>query len=300
MFKNRRKNLKVNKRKSLMSIIGYLLIMALSVNCIGWQGKSFYLKATRLKSLDKDPIPSPMHPFDPRGFRGTYIWPVVRLVYLYDVDGLEEMLSQKKYNLNEPSLSGFTVLSMAILASRKEMIPILLKYGADPNQTSNEKIESPMHYASVRDPDILKVLLDHGGNPNLPMYDDDPTPSKWNPLDTPLSLAATKGLRENVELLLKAGGDVNYGNGRAVNNSLTHFHLDITLLLLQNGFDFSTELSEPVENVKWTIERKLQYVEGERNALVFNERDFNRVVKFLEEKGIKYQHVEPRKNSWDK
>lgn len=294
MKKNRVKKEVAIRKNARWMWIGYLLIMALTLSCIGWQGKSFYLKATRLKSLDQDPIPSPMHPFDPRGFRGTSIWEVVRLVYLYDVDALDEMLSQKKYNLNEASSSGFTVLSLAIILPREEMIHILLKNGANPNQTSKADDSSSMHYASVRDPAILKVLLEHGGNPNVPKFEDESSKNKWSPPDTPLSLAAGRGLEKNVQLLLNAGGEVNYGNGIAVKNSMTQDHLNITLILLQNGFDLKTELSKP-SHIKWTIENELQLNEKNKNTPRFSERDFNKIVQFLKEKGIVYQHVEPRK-----
>lgn len=274
---------------------GVFLLMVLSVVNCGWtKPKMYYLKLTKTGLIDSE-IGEQKWLYDPRLFQNTPLWNVARSVYLYDIDELKKLLSENKFDLNEPNPKGLTVLSLAILYEREATVPLLLEHGADPNYINAKVEEAPIHQAATKSSKVLKMLLDYGGNPNLTVNIKNFTPSKWSHQPTPLSLAAKDGLKKNVELLLEAGADVNYGNGLAVEKSLTHHHLNITLILLQNGFELNTELSEPVKGVRYTIDRSLQYNEKySKKHLRFNQSDFNKVVAFLKEKGVEYQHVEPK------
>jgi len=114
-----------------------------------------------------------------------------------------------------------TPLHVAVAAGRSEVAGMLLEHGADVNRR-DDLGRSPLHIASCRPyndpsgvaPGIVRLLLDHGSNPNARtkrgliftvngrlVFDN----IKW----TPLHFAAFEGRVEVVQLLLDYGADVN-------------------------------------------------------------------------------------------
>ncbi|MCW7463789.1 ankyrin repeat domain-containing protein [Leptospira limi] len=277
------------------SLVFLVLLSFLLEGCIWTKTKSYYLKLTESNVLDKEIDKSRLNHFDPRQFQNTPLWELARAIYLYDDTQLETYLPEKKYDLNVPNDVGIPILSMAIFLGREGAILPLLEHGANPNFKSKLNPKSPMLFVAEKSSSILKLLLEHGGDPNAKEIYDESLLDENHPPATALSVAAKKGHFKSVEMLIAKGADVNFGHGRAVEESMTHHHLDITLLLLKNGFDLNTELY-PVEFRTKLIQERLQINEELKHNPRFNERDFNKIVKFLKEKGIVYQHVKPSKN----
>src|SRR5713226_8310253 len=111
-----------------------------------------------------------------------------------------DALLQGGANVNAAGAQGVSPLIWVLAARNKKGAEHLLKAGADPNQKTMEKNESAMSLAAGgNDPQILEMLLKHGGNPNL-----------RGPNDDPLLHIAILGQRwENMRLLLKHGADIN-------------------------------------------------------------------------------------------
>jgi ankyrin repeat protein len=107
-------------------------------------------------------------------------------------------------------------------------IVALLKAGADPNYIDPTNGMSPMLLsAKGNDLELLKLMLDHGGNPNLRNRDGDPA----------TFLASLQHRWENVKLLLDSGADIN-----------DHISDDQTLVLLVADLD-------QWDQVPWLIEK---------------------------------------------
>lgn len=276
------------------SLVFLVLLSFLLEGCIWTKTKSYYLKLTVSNVLDKEVDKSRLIHLDPRQFQNTPLWELARSIYLYDDSQLETYLSENKYDLNVPNDFGIPILSMAIFWDREGAILPLLEHGANPNFKSKLNPKSPVLYAAEKSPYMLKLVLEHGGDPNAKEIYDDRLLDENHPPESALSVAAKNGHIKSVEMLVAKGANVNFGHGRAVEESMTQDHLDITLYLLKNGFDLSLKLY-PLGFGADLIQDRLQLNERHRNTPRFNERDFNKIVKFLKEKGIVYQHVKPRK-----
>ncbi|TGM41726.1 ankyrin repeat domain-containing protein [Leptospira biflexa] len=270
------------------------LFPLLTIGCIWTQTKSYYLKLTESNLLDKEVDKKQLRHFDPRKFQNTPQWEMARAIYLYDENQLQTFLSEKKVDLNIPNDVGIPLLSLAIVWDREGAILPLLKHGANPNFKSVLNPESPMIYAARQSPAMLKLLLDHGGDPNAKAIYDESLLDENHPPESALSVAAKNGHFKSVEMLVARGANVNFGHGRAVAESMTHHHLDITLFLLKNGFDLNTELYPTGYEAK-LIQERLQINERMKNIPRFDEWNFNKIVAFLKEKGIEYKHVKPDK-----
>lgn len=121
-------------------------------------------------------------------------------------------------NPNEQGRDGLTPLMYAIFYPENlQAIAALLEAGADPNYRVKGDPCALGQAARFEKPDLLQVLLDHGGDPNL------------NNDEEPLTFTAAYSRRfDNMFLLLRSGADIN------VQKRISHQ----TLLLLLAGLDF--------------------------------------------------------------
>ncbi|WP_291875490.1 hypothetical protein [Leptospira sp.] len=155
------------------SLVFLVLLSFLLEGCIWTKTKSYYLKLTESKVLDKEVDKNRLNHFDPRQFQNTPLWELARAIYLYDDPQLETYLSEKKYDLNVSNDVGIPILSMAIFLDREGAILPLLEHGANPNFKSKLNPKSPVLYAAARSSSMLKLLLEHGGDPNAKeIYDE--------------------------------------------------------------------------------------------------------------------------------
>lgn len=111
--------------------------------------------------------------------------------------------------------NGSSVLAGLAYVGQLECVRVLLLAGADPNWGREVSGETPLHHALVtrsqdRSP-IVKMLLDHGANPNARTEPGIHSFNYGGDLktrgETPLHRAAAYATIETITLLLAAGGD---------------------------------------------------------------------------------------------
>ena len=107
-------------------------------------------------------------------------------------------------NLKTINSQGLTPLMKAIIDEYTDIVHVLLKYKADPNQTVSILNEAtPLYVASQNgNIKIVKLLLSHKANPNIAIKS-----TTDNNGSTPLFMAAQNGHHEIVKLLLTHGAD---------------------------------------------------------------------------------------------
>jgi ankyrin repeat protein len=115
--------------------------------------------------------------------------------------GLEELLDGEPELVTSWSSDGFTPLHLAAFFGQEEAAKILLERGADVNLVARHTSlhVAPLHSAAAGGfhPEIVKLLLEHGADPN----------AAQDGGFTPLHSAAQNDHREVVEALLEAGAD---------------------------------------------------------------------------------------------
>ena len=119
--------------------------------------------------------------------------------------GLEELLDGERDLVTAWSRDGFTALHLAAFFGQEEAAKILLERGAEVHLVArNASIHAtPLHSAAAGShPAIVKLLLEHGADPN----------AAQDGGFTPLHSAAQSDHRESAEALLEAGADPSLVN----------------------------------------------------------------------------------------
>ncbi len=128
---------------------------------------------------------------------------------------IEYLLSRGADPNNQTNENGASVLAGLAHVNKLECVRILLGAGADPNRGRDESGETPLHHALTsseadRTP-LVKLLLDHGADPNARTKPGIPSCNFWRDAntrgETPLHRAAAFSPRKTIELLLAAGAD---------------------------------------------------------------------------------------------
>lgn len=136
---------------------------------------------------------------------------------------IARLLIKAGAHLEQANAYGSTPLRTALEVNRYHLVKLLLEAGADPNRISDmefldvEEGDVPIftaiaQYGLHKDIRIIKLMLDHGANPNYRnnrIYEDLPVlshDSMWNGT-SPLMFASEMGYIEVVRLLLERGAD---------------------------------------------------------------------------------------------
>ena len=161
--------------------------------------------------------------------------PLAQAIEDNDLGALQQHLTHAPGNqLQNAEQAGMSLLLYAMMNRRKEAMLVLLKCHADPNQNtllgkSKLQVQPVGIAAGGEDPEILKILLDHGGNPNS-HYNDEPA----------LFVAANANRYDQMRLLLARGADINAAapDGRTAVIALAdHAEFDQVAYLIKRGAD---------------------------------------------------------------
>ena len=137
------------------------------------------------------------HGADPNVPGGRESYPLMEAV-IYNKKSLVELLLAHGANPNVPGGFDEFPVTACCTADRKSILPVLLDAGADPN-VDTKRFGTALHIAVLGGllPE-LKILLEHGANPNA---------LGRRATDTPLHGAIMAGNVEMVRVLLRAGAD---------------------------------------------------------------------------------------------
>lgn len=168
-----------------------------------------------------------------------------------------------------------TPLLWAMACHNYAGVEALLKNGADPNMRLTEDGETPVFIAAGGDSvDTLRLLLEHGGNPNV-----------RNSVRNALSNAVLRGQMDNYDLLLEMGADINDADlvsGDSVVVTLVSLaYYDRVVDLLNRGYSHDLpKLYSYVIN-RFVDESSAQY------------QNKKKVIRMLDERGIKPDNPRP-------
>jgi len=172
------------------------------------------------------------------------------------------MLADLKADLNATDPDGTTALQLAILNVHYDLAALLLKKGADPNVADNSGMTALYAAADMRSPagmmtrpnpkltdeidaaEMIKILLEHGANPNARLKK--PIIGRHNNLvgdtslgegTTPLMRAAKTNDLAVMRLLLDSGADPTLTVKDRMTTAMMASSLEAVKLLVEHGVD---------------------------------------------------------------
>lgn len=164
-----------------------------------------------------------------------------------DADAVRRLVAEG-VEPNGRGLDDTTILMWAMSCENQSGLEALLSSGADPDLGAEGYFPVSLA-ATFRKPDVLSLLLKHGGNPNLPPRDT--MPENWRRIDTPLWHALGASMdhanTENLKLLLEAGADVNQGSTGGDSPSVVRLAVGFNRpeeALLMIGYGYRGDLNE--------------------------------------------------------
>lgn len=139
-------------------------------------------------------------------------------------------------DLNHANVNGETALHLACKKNCEKIVDKLLKMGANPNQTTNDTKQTPLHYCVFNNAkDCVRVFI--GSEANFNARDANG--------DTPISLALNEGCSDElVPVLIEGGADVNVRNGKdftLLHQAILKEDSKTAIFLLDNGADINAQ-----------------------------------------------------------
>lgn len=149
-----------------------------------------------------------------------------------------EILLKRGVDINNINYYSNTPLRLALYSGGIEMIKFVLEN--DGNKYINTDVSSGRNdmeiAAKTNNVDIVRLMLDHGANPDSNRYQLD---------STALCIACKNGNIEMAVLLIERGADVKYGNkkhcGTPLHGACDAGDMELVKLLLDHGADVNAE-----------------------------------------------------------
>jgi len=185
-------------------------------------------------------------------------------------------------NVNAKGLHDMTPLLRTLLVRNKEGFSALLRHGADPNVPDKHGKAVVTEAAMDVDPFWLEEALKKGGKPDL-IVNGNPIAKGW----TPIYYEITNKRLANVNLLIKAGADLNHKNEMKTCPLLFAAQrpaFDVVYHLVVAGADYRQKNSADDDLVSWISRRNDRYVVEEEQK-----KWFNKTVDLLKAKGAKFE-----------
>lgn len=191
-----------------------------------------------------------------------------------DTAHMEQSVKQGA-NVNATGYREVTPLVWAMECHSKAGVRKLLELGANPNFKMEGDLSATWMAAGSNDPEWLPMMLAHGGDPNI-----------VSGADTALMIAMEQGRWQNFHLLLRQGADVNKAD--AVGNTAATYaaelsKFDVVAELLEHGYNYN------LQDLARTVQGN--HVPPKSDPY----RDKQRVLRMLEERGVKFPVKSPVK-----
>lgn len=182
-------------------------------------------------------------------------------------------------SVNSKGLHGLIPLFSAVVAQNKAGVERLLALGADPNLRSEEG-GAVIHTAThlIKDSTFLKLILAHGGNPNLLRGNDGKVP-----LHLAISSEDSYQSMEKIKLLLDAGANVNVRDKRGetpLMDAAKLYRFDLTYKLLESGADYSIQNNWGVSILSYVND--VPMLDARKEQVAWHEK----TIQFLKLKGV--------------
>jgi len=156
-----------------------------------------------------------------------------------DVKKIQKLIDEGA-DVNVIGKNGTSMLNWALITSKKndQAVIVLLKNGANPNYIPPKGTDMyglSVTYFLAESPrtGLLKVVLEHGGNPDIRNPDENNK--------TALMVAAEEGPLENVKLLVEHSADINARDDKGLNalfHAVENRQFEKAYYLLEHGADY--------------------------------------------------------------
>jgi len=249
----------------------------------------FYAVITGCIDQNND-APQKLLASDYRIFMGTKAWGLAKAINDDDTDAIKEIVKSNKQliNVTDPKY-GQSVLALAVINLKLNSVKTLLELGANPNSFNNYNGRTPLiesldigEKITKNDPRYLNILLRYGGDPNLSAKQVDYGPGT----PSPLNVAASHGNLEYVEILIKAGADLNKNSSSILYSALISRNPDLVIYLLNKRVDFKKPLK--IADGTWvTISELLRSWTFDLDSDDYLKK--MQIVQFLKDHGIDYR-----------
>ncbi len=229
---------------------------------------------------------------------------VIRLCHAIERDDLEEikrLVKEDQVDVNTQGKDNVTPLLWSFFDNKVERFKLLLELGADPNVALTDDVGKGQVFqkgmsithiaAKTKFPDHFKLVMLHGGDPNLLNYWEDA------PIITVIRGRGTNK-RERLRLLIDAGADLNYMSLLTHRTPLSvsvvsSGRFGLALMLLENGADaricYSSSGQRFVNTFEFISDKNSEIMDAASRA------NYEKIVKWLEDHGEDLEQARERR-----
>lgn len=246
--------------------------------------------------------------WDVRRFQTTKAWNLAKAIDDHNIREMRRQVIVLKVPVDtRDRINEFTPLMYAVFNNDIQSVKVLLELGADPNLPTDSISDSGENSVIVAceyigiSQEILKLLLEYGGNPNSTEcgrnYDieGDWTIARGTALGKAIHLSNyyEKDNFDKVRILVGAGADVNLRTDDSpvgvIERALVLDRMDIVLYLLKHGADYKWRLEEYdgegnpyYEDILYKLRQSVFRLDSQQY------KDKLKVIKFLKDRGLDY------------
>lgn len=227
---------------------------------------------------------------DVRLYQGGIAWDLAQAVKRQQVGTVKKLMAANPAlaRYQEPRF-GQSLLLFAVATHRYGAAKALVEGGASVDQPNTYDGTTPLIEAAgiYETSDYVKLLLEHGANPNLQSI----PPDKERTPTTPL-IEAVETRLENVKLLVEAGADINHvtpiGYMSAIRNSFVIRDLNIlAYLLIEKKAKYDIVLSVTLSGDTLRIANMLRDIVYPLDSKKYQQK--MKLVEYLEAHGVDYR-----------
>ena len=246
--------------------------------------------------------------WDVRRFQTTKAWNLAKAIDDHNIREMRRQVIVLKVPVDtRDRINEFTPLMYAVFNNDIQSVKVLLELGADPNlptdsisNSGENSVIVACEYIGISQ-EILKLLLEYGGNPNSTEcgrnYDieGDWTIARGTALGKAIHLSNyyEKDNFDKVRILVGAGADVNLRTDDSpvgvIERALVLDRMDIVLYLLKHGADYKWRLEKYdgegnpyYEDILYRLRQSVFRLDSQQY------KDKLKVIKFLKDRGLDY------------